>query len=266
MICRAQGVILRGYGMSESSKIVVLFTREYGKLRLVARGARRPKSKFGASVEPITFGNYIFYKRENRDLQTLTEGDILHSFSGIKVAYARTVYASVVCELLDNMTIEEDRNFPLFRVLLDALRWMEIIQEWAVELPLWYFQLNAAAASGFKPHLSSCIQCDKELSGSEIWFNPLIGGTLCKECGDTGQVMKRDTIRFLEELQMGRPECIDAREIDRIDRKEIDQAMRSFLAYHVQGHRRMKTLEFLDRMVDSKRQMSSEGNRYPKER
>ena len=249
MICRAEGLVIRGYRMSESSKVVVLFTREYGKLRLVARGARRPKSKFGASVEPITWGNYVFYRRENRDLQTLSEGDIFYAFSGIKAAYRRTAYASAVCELLDHMTVDEDRNTMLFSVALDALKWMESIEEGAVELPLWYFQLKAAAASGYRPHLSGCVRCGERLSGPRIRFNPFLGGTLCERCGDSGMVLKGDTVRFLEQLQVGRPERIDLRTFDRIDRVEVDRALRHFLAHHVDGRRRVKSLDFLDRML-----------------
>ena len=124
MIRRVEGLVIRGYRMSQSSKVVVLYTNEHGKLHLVAKGARRPKSKFGASLEPITWGSYVIYWRENRDLQTLSEGDILHPFWGMKQSYARTAYASAVCELLDHMTVDEDRNPLLCSVVLDSLRWM----------------------------------------------------------------------------------------------------------------------------------------------
>ena len=148
MISKTEGLVLRGYRMSESSKVVVIYTRTAGKVRVVARGARRPRSKFGASVEPITWGAYVFYSRENRELQTLSEGDILYPFEGIKRVYRRLVYASAVCDLLDRLTPEEDANSLLCSVTLETLRWMETVEEQAVELPLWYFQLKAAAGAG----------------------------------------------------------------------------------------------------------------------
>ena len=84
MICHTDGLVLRGFRMSESSKVVVLFSRDYGKLRLVAKGARRPKSKFGASLEPMTWGRYVFYRQDNRELQILSEGDIAHAFEAVQ--------------------------------------------------------------------------------------------------------------------------------------------------------------------------------------
>ncbi len=249
MICRTEGLVLRGYRMSESSKVVVIYTRESGKLRLVAKGARRPKSKFGASLEPITWGAYLFYRRENRELQTLTEGDILHPFDGIKQAYRRMVHASVVCDLLDHMTADEDRNPLLYSVTLDALRWMEAIDAWAIELPLWYFQLKAASALGYRPHLSGCVQCGERLSGSRVRFSPFEGGTLCGRCGAGGMVLQRATVNFLEQLQTGRPDRIEIQGFRACARAEARRALRLFLSYHIEPRHRVKSLDFLDKMM-----------------
>ena len=249
MICKTEGLVIRGYRMSESSKVVLIYTRESGKLRFVAKGARRPKSKFGASLEPITWGSYVFYRRENRELQTLSEGDILYPFEGIKREYRRMVCASAVCDLLDHMTADEDRNPLLCSVALDALRWMESIEEEKTELPLWYFQLKAASALGYRPNLSGCVQCGGRLSGSRVGFNPFLGGALCGRCGNGATVLNMSTLRFLEQLQTGRPDRIEVRRFGEIDRAEARNALRTFLNCHIENRRKLRSLEFLDRML-----------------
>ena len=241
--------MLRGYKMSESSKVVVLYTRDQGKLRLAARGARRPKSKFGASLEAITWGTYVFYTRENRELQTLTEGDIISPFDGIKKDYRKMVFASAVCDLLDHLTPDEDRNALLCSNTLDTLRWMESISSMAIELPLWYFQLKAASSLGYRPHLSGCVQCGQRLAGNEVRFNPALGGTVCGSCGYGGMVVKRSTVSFLESLQTATPDRIDVKDFFRSDRQEGQRILRQFLDYHIESRNKVKALDFLDRML-----------------
>lgn len=249
MICKTEGIVIRGFRMSQTSKVVLLFSREYGKLRLAARGARRPKSKFGASLEPMTWGTYLFYKQENRDLQTLTEGDILYVFEGIKRSYQRVVCASSVCELLDHMTEDEDPNALLFSVALDALRWMETVPEKALEAPLWYFQLKAASALGYRPHLSGCVSCGQRLSGSRAWFSPLLGGTLCENHRQEGMAIKKATVDFMEHLQVHRPDRVDLKQFESVDRVEVNRVLRGFLMHHIESRRRIRSLDFWDRMV-----------------
>ena len=249
MICRAEGLVLRGYRMSESSKVVVIYTRESGKLRLAARGARRPKSQFGASLEPITWGSYVYSRREGRDLQTLTEGDILYAFGGLKRDYRRMAYASVVCDLLDHMTADEDRNGMLCSVALESLRWVESVETRATELPLWYFQLKAASALGYRPHLSGCVRCGIRLPDAGIRFSAVEGGTVCAQCGSSGSPLDRSTVAYLEQIQTSRPDRIDTEVFERIDRGKVRGLLRAYLDYHLESRRRVRSLDFLDRMM-----------------
>ena len=249
MICTAEALVLRGYRMTESSKVVILYSREKGKLRMAARGARRPKSKFGASLEPITLGHYVFSYRENRELQTLTEGDIRYSFEGIKGHYQRMVTASVVCELLDHMTEDEDRNPMLFGIAVDALRWLESVPEHALELPLWYFQLKGAAALGYRPHLSGCIRCGKRIAGERIRFNPYQGGTLCEVCESGGILVRRSSIACLEEIQVKNPDQISVSGYENANQNEINGLLRTFLEHHIESGRKVRSIAFMDQMM-----------------
>ena len=249
MICRAEGLVLRGYRMSESSKVVVLYTREYGKLRLAARGARRPKSKFGASLEPITLGRYVVYRREDRDLQTLSEGDIVHAFDGVKRDYRRTVCGSAICDLVDHVTVEEDPNPSLYVAGLEALRWLESVDPSGIELPLWTFQLEAAAALGYRPQLGRCLRCGDRAPGQRVWFSASEGGLLCRRCGRGGMALNATDASLLEELQAGRAGKMDPGRLSGVNRATVRSALRSYLAYHTETRRTVKALDFMDRML-----------------
>ena len=248
MICQTDGLVLRGFRMSESSKVVVLFSRDFGKLRLVAKGARRPKSKFGASLEPMTWGRYVFYRRENRDLQTLTEGDIAHAFEPVKKHYGRMAAGSVICELIDHMTEDEDRNPLLFSIALESLQWVGAIAETDLDVPVWYFQIRAAGALGYRPHLSGCVQCGVRLEGQRLGFSPGLGGTLCAAHAGLGMAVKANTIDFMAHLQVGRPDRIDLTHVQEVERSEVTQVLRAFLNQHIASRYRPKALEFFERL------------------
>ena len=83
-IVKSEAIFLKGTNWRESSRILTAFSRDYGKVKLVAKGARRPKSKYGAALEPLTHAQIIFYQRETRDLYTLSEAGVLDTFEGIK--------------------------------------------------------------------------------------------------------------------------------------------------------------------------------------
>jgi len=234
--------------MSETSKVAVLFTRDFGKVRLAARGARRPKSKFGASLEPMTLGTYVFYRREQREVQTLSEGDILYAFEDVKRDYARLAAGSAICELTDHMTEDEDRNPLLYSFALDALRWVGDVPKYGLDVPVWYFQLKAAGALGYRPHLSGCVQCGNRLDQQRVAFSPMLGGTLCASHAGNGMNISRGTVDFLEHLQVGRPDNIELARLSQAHRAEASRVIRSFLDLHIDSRYRPRALDFFERL------------------
>ena len=248
MICQTDGLVLRGFRMSESSKVAVIFSREYGKVRLAARGARRPKSKFGASLESMTWGRYVFYRRENRALQTLSEGDIVHAFEPVKQHYGRVAAGSAICEFLDHITEDEDRNPLLFSIALEAMQWVGSVPETALDVPVWYFQIRAAGAVGYRPHVSGCVQCGVRLSGPRLGFSPGMGGTLCGNHANMGMRVRVETANLMAHLQVRRPDRIDLALLRGVDRAEITRLLRAFFDQHIATRYRPRALDFFNRL------------------
>ena len=251
MIVRTDGLVLRTHKMTETSLVVVVYTRTWGKVRLAAKGARRPKSRFGAAFQPLTFGSYVFYWKEGRDLQTASEGDISYTFDGIKSDYVRLGYGSAICDLLDQMTAEEDANAFLMSITLDTLRWMEGVTPERLSLPLWYWQIKAAGCLGYRPHLSGCAVTGERLTGSRAWFSPEHGGTVRQRTEGHGLWLDAGSIGFLEHLQTQTPDKVDVAAYDQVDQAQCDAAIRLFLDYHL-GDRRPKSLIYLDKLRNAR--------------
>ncbi|MDA0710889.1 MAG: DNA repair protein RecO [bacterium] len=253
MIVQVEGLVVRGFRMTESSKVVILYTRDHGKVRLVAKGARRPKSKFGASLEALTWGRYVFFKRENRELQTLTDAEIIHAFGDVKKDYNRLAAGSVICELLDQMTQDEDRNPLLFRHALEALEWVGRIDMSALDLPVWAFQLRASEALGYRPHLSSCVTCGSAPEGSSLGFSTTLGGVLCPRHREQGMGVSREMITLLARLQAEATDPVDSERLPSVSRDEVSRLLRTFLNHHMASQYRPKAYAFFDKLMAAER-------------
>ena len=147
-IVKTRAVVVRNRRMGETSKLVTLYSEEFGKLKVVAKGARRPKSKFGAALEVMTEVQAVCYLREDRDLQTLSECDVVQSFPALLRDFRRLSFASAACESVDRIAIEQEPNQRLYRCLAGVLAALEEVDPEQIESLFWYFQLRLAEAPG----------------------------------------------------------------------------------------------------------------------
>ena len=242
--------------MGETSRLVSLYTRKFGKVKVVAKGARRPKSKFGAGLDPITEIIALFYHRENRDLHTLSDCDIIRPFSGIKSHVERLSYASALCELTDHLSPGEGPNLALYRAMDEALCGLESVPEGEAEKFLWYFQIRAADALGYRPELIRCVSCRKTVGAGQIKFSPVSGGIVCERCSAanlTGLEVALGTLRFLEKLRTTNFEKVHNLKVAPLLRSEAQLVLRTFLEYHTEDYRKLRSLKFLESITANRR-------------
>lgn len=150
----AEAFILRTYPLRESDKIVSFFTREHGKLRGVARGARRPKSKFGSTLEPLSQVRVQYFEREGRDLCTIDHCDLIASMAVAPHAadLEQSVAVSLILEIAERMLPENEPSDAVFRLLtavLDRLRGGAPI--W---MPITYYLYWMVRLGGFLPNFA----------------------------------------------------------------------------------------------------------------
>jgi len=172
---RDEGIVLKTIKLGEADRIVTLFTRQNGKVRAVAKGIRKTKSRFGGRLEPFTRVELIVYR--GRSLDTITSADILTSFKAIRDDYRRLTAAASLVELVEKMTPERERAFSTYTLLLGGL---EALAAGYAETIVPAFLVKLLSISGYHPQLKVCAGCSEQRALGA--FSAPLGGALCETC------------------------------------------------------------------------------------
>lgn len=157
VVHQSDAIILKTYPLGEADRIVAFFSREHGKVRGVANGARRMKNRFGASLEPLAHSRVMFAQKENRDLVRIQSADLLDSPMKLFEDYDRAVCAAHVIELVDRFLPEhepQDAVYRLVRMIVVALE-----QGCPIDFASCYFEVWMLRLAGVFPDLFGCSMC-----------------------------------------------------------------------------------------------------------
>src|SRR5713226_10304249 len=174
----SEAVVLRTYPLREADLLVTLFTRAEGKVRGVARAAKKSQRRFGGALEPLTYVRAFYEDRERQELSRLDALEVLESPLASEVSYPRAVALAHVAELLDELLPDRESNDAIFRLTLSVLAQLRGQEFW---LPITYFDLWMARLMGYLPELSECLNCGRSLNGSRAYFHALADGLVCPE-------------------------------------------------------------------------------------
>jgi DNA repair protein RecO (recombination protein O) len=211
-IVRTEALCLRSRPIRESSKLITFFALDEGRLVCVARGARRPKSRFGAALEPFAVSRIIYYRHQQKTIYNLSDAELIRAHSGLVLDPARFLAAEQIAELLLRTSRDHDPNERLYGLartylaVLDA----EPVHSGGETNPgsgysalVGSFLLKAASFLGFRPRLRACLNCGRPLPGpgtsGVLWsFDPERGGAICPECGTARAALKIEPARLVE--------------------------------------------------------------------
>jgi len=188
---RADAVVIRAVDYSDTSCIYSLYTREFGRMSALAKGAKRKGSKVAGNVDLFAHTEVVFASRRGRDqLHILTEASAYESFRGIRKRLPAYYAACHAAELVNAMTAQEDPSPEMFDRLLALLRSLERRGDPAA--PLFAFEAHTLVLCGFMPELAACVACGVRATGRTVAFAPARGGVLCPECApaEAGEVEK----------------------------------------------------------------------------
>ncbi|HZU42540.1 MAG TPA: DNA repair protein RecO [Terriglobales bacterium] len=175
---QSEAIVLRTYPLRESDLLVTLFTRTEGKVKGVAKAAKRSKKRFGGALEPLTYVRAYFEDRERQELARLDSCDVLLSPLATEVSYPRAVALGHVAEVLDELLPDREANDTMFRLARSVLA---NLQGPAIWMPLTYFDLWTVRLVGFLPELTECIVCGSALNGSRAFYHALVDGLMCAD-------------------------------------------------------------------------------------
>ena len=174
----SEAIVLRTYPFRESDLLVTLFTRLEGKVRGVARAAKKSRRRFGGALEPLTYIKATYEDRERLELARLDACEVLQSPLTSEVSYPRAVALGHVAELLDELLPDREANDAVFRLAISVLARLRGPEFW---LPITYLDLWMARLMGYLPELSECLACGRTLNGSRAYFHALADGLMCPE-------------------------------------------------------------------------------------
>lgn len=173
---KCEGIVLRASNYRESDKIVVLYTREFGKIGMVARGAKKGQSRLAAVTQPFTQGSYTFFG--NKGLVTLQQGDLIHNFSDIQTDIFLTAYAAYTCELLDKATEERKPNGYLYELVFQILK--DIDEGYDAQILVHIFEMKMLNVLGLYPVMDKCAICGA--TSGHFDFSTHADGLVCHRC------------------------------------------------------------------------------------
>jgi DNA repair protein RecO (recombination protein O) len=177
---RVEAIVLRHADWGEADRLLTLYTRERGKVRAIAKGARKIRSRKAGHLEPFT--HVTLQLARGRDLLIVTQADTLDAHLALGEDLVKTGYASYVIELLDRFTYEEEtENQAIFRLLAETLS--RVASEADPWLAIRYYEVRLLDQLGFRPHLFDCANCGAEIHPVDQFFSPQVGGVLCPKCG-----------------------------------------------------------------------------------
>ena len=175
---QSEAIMLRTYPLREADLLVTLFTRAEGKVKGVARAAKKSRRRFGGALEPLTLVRAHYDDREGKELARLDSCDILWSPMSAELDYPRIVALEHVAELLDELLPDREANDAIFRLAVSVLHELRFGEIWT---PLTYFQLWLVRLVGFLPELSACLACGRSLNSDRAYYHALADGLMCEQ-------------------------------------------------------------------------------------
>lgn len=242
---RFEAVVLRHQDWGEADRLLWLFTREQGKLRAVAKGVRKMRSRKAGHLEPFTQVSLLL--AEGRDLLIITQAEAQETYLSLREDLVRMGYAAYVVELLDRFTYEEGENSALYRLLVETLD--RLSQEPELGLAVRYYEIRLLDLVGFRPQLFQCTGCGEEIKPQDQYFSAQAGGVLCPSCGrqaPAARPVSQKALQLLRHCQRSSyAEAKRLRVSQEVDH-EVEQLMQYYFTYLLE--RGLNTPEFLRRV------------------
>lgn len=176
---RVEAIVLRHSNWGEADRLLWLYTRELGKVRAVAKGVRKARSRKAGHLEPFTRASLLL--AWGREIYIVTQAEAADAHLALREDLLRVGYASYVVELLDRLTYEEGENSSLYRLLAETLTRLD--QEPDPEFAVHYYEVRLLDLAGFRPQLFHCASCEAEIQPEDQYFSAERGGVLCPRCG-----------------------------------------------------------------------------------
>ena len=242
---RTEAIVLNRTNLGEADCIVTLYTPNLGKIRAVAKGVRRPRSKLGGHLDLLLRSALLLAHGQNLDI--ITQSQTIESFLPLRNDLKRVACALYLAELVDRFTPEQAENYAVYELLQNDLVWLCVARDHQVVLR--HFELHLLRHLGYEPELYCCLRCKSPVAPEQNLFSASTGGVLCPACGAQEPMARSisvDALKIMRFLLSSEPAPARRLRMGRQLSQELEQLNRWYVAYLLE--REVKSLGFLDHL------------------
>lgn len=242
---RSEGIVLRRTNFGEADRLLTLYSREFGKIKALAKGARKPQTRKTGHIELFMRTNFMFARGKRIDL--ITQAELVEAYPMLREDLILTTYASYTIELLDSLTPEGDRDLPKYDLLAKALTWFSEAVD--PRLTARYYELRLLSLAGYQPQLFNCVNCEEAIREEDQYFSAELGGLLCPNCRQRdlqAKPISATAVKVLRYLQIRDWNTVKVLHLRGALQRELEAIMHHYLHYVLEHN--LKSVEFLFRL------------------
>ena len=242
---KSAALVTRSMNWRETSRIITLFTRDYGRLDVIAKGVNRPGSPHGGILEPLNLVEAVVHFSDKRELQILNRAELETALAGIRSDLEKLGCALAVLELINTFFKDAGSSADFYDFTVYLLKTLE--QARHSRVLLWFFMLKLASYLGFRPRFDRCGICGRETPGKAAGFSFASGALICSECasgGEAGHRLSAGVHTYLAQLQAVHYKKIAGMEAPRSGASEITAFLLAYLRWHTSEKLELKALEY----------------------
>mgnify|MGYP001048374609 CR=1 FL=1 len=240
---KVEAIIITHREYGEADRLLVIYSREAGKINAIAKGVRRAHSRKAGHLEPFT--RTLLMLAHGKSLWIVTQAETVEAYSPIKEDLLKTGYAAYILELLNKLTSEEEPNPALYRLTKETLDRIACLEDPFIAMRK--FELRLLEISGYRPELFQCVKCKAEIKPENQYFSAGQGGVLCPKCGtltSESRAVTLDALKYLRYVQRSSYQKAVQANIQKATRLEIASLMQYYLTYILE--RKLNALDFIN--------------------
>jgi len=257
MLYKTRAIVLSSRDIKEADSLLTLYSEDRGKMRAVAKGVRKTRSKFGSSLEPFTLARLLLYRkgkppasfspREHSSIDIITDAEIERSFRKLRESLTGFACGNYYAELVAEMAGEGESNPAIFYLLCEFFRLIDVTGN--LPVLIFSFTLRLLCILGYYPEFNECVGCRMELKNISVknfFFSTELGGILCQHCRgkDSGAMaIQYPTLKYLKQLLKMEPARLKNLKLLKKSKLEIERLILDYLFYYLE--KELKTVEFL---------------------
>jgi DNA repair protein RecO (recombination protein O) len=242
---RTEAIVLKRTDFGEADRLLTLFSKEFGKISAIAKGARKPQSRKTGHVE--LFMRSKFFIAKGRNLDIIIQAEMIDPHAPLREDLMRVSHASYAVELLSRFTVEDDPHPGIYNLLDDTLSRHSETND--LDLVTRYYELRLLSLAGFQPRLYHCVSCGEDIQELDQYFSPELGGILCPDCrhADSKAIsVSASAVKVMRYLQTRNWDTVKHLHMRKETRDELERIMQKYILHTLE--RKLKSVDFLNQL------------------